>query len=130
MKKDVPLWINFLTKKTPYKGLCADSGEKHEPASDIDAAIVDSLKALDPSRPIREADSYRTSRQVGSRPQTDSRTAAKQRHQSISSSAIARTSSKWLGNKGGFRSSYCRRGANDERALVRYWMWTTSLIFG
>jgi hypothetical protein len=34
----------------------ADSGEKHEPASDIDAAAVDGLKALDPNRPIREAD--------------------------------------------------------------------------
>jgi len=38
------------------EGPCADSGEKHEPASDVDAAAVDSLKALDPSRPIREAD--------------------------------------------------------------------------
>jgi hypothetical protein len=27
----------------------------HEPASDIDTAVVDSLKALDPNRPIREA---------------------------------------------------------------------------
>ena len=45
-----------MTKKAPYKGLGADSEEKHEPASDIDAAVVDSLKALDPSRPIREAD--------------------------------------------------------------------------
>ena len=34
----------------------ADSEEKHEPASDIDTAVVDSLKALDPKRPIREAD--------------------------------------------------------------------------
>jgi hypothetical protein len=34
----------------------ADSEEKHEPASDIDTAVVDSLKALDPNRPIREAD--------------------------------------------------------------------------
>ena len=33
-----------------------DSGEKHEPASDIDTAVVNSLKALDPKRPIREAD--------------------------------------------------------------------------
>jgi len=41
MKKDVPLCINFLTKKTPYKGLGADSVEKHEPASDIDTAAVD-----------------------------------------------------------------------------------------
>ena len=34
----------------------ADSGEKHEPAGDIDTAAVDSLKALDLKRPIREAD--------------------------------------------------------------------------
>jgi hypothetical protein len=45
-----------LTKKAPYKGPGADSEEKHEPASDIDTAVVDSLKALDPKRPIREAD--------------------------------------------------------------------------
>jgi hypothetical protein len=35
---------------------CADSEEKHEPVSDIDTAVVDGLKALDPKRPIREAD--------------------------------------------------------------------------
>jgi len=34
----------------------AHSGEKHELAGDIDTAAVDSLKALDPKRPIREAD--------------------------------------------------------------------------
>jgi hypothetical protein len=39
-----------------WKGPGADSEEKHEPASDIDIAVVDSLKALDPNRPIREAD--------------------------------------------------------------------------
>ena len=33
-----------------------NSEEKHEPVSDIDTALVDSLKALDPNRPIREAD--------------------------------------------------------------------------
>src|SRR5574338_417339 len=33
-----------------------DSEEKHEPVSDIDTGAVDSLKALDPDRPIREAD--------------------------------------------------------------------------
>ena len=39
-----------------WKGLGADSEEKHEPASDIDTAVVvDSLKVLDPNRPIREA---------------------------------------------------------------------------
>ena len=47
---------NSLTKKAPYKGLGADSEEKHEPVSDIDTAVVDSLKVLDPKRPIREAD--------------------------------------------------------------------------
>src|SRR4029453_7069793 len=34
----------------------ADSEEKHEPVSDIDTVLVDSLKALDPEWPIREAD--------------------------------------------------------------------------
>jgi len=33
--------------------------EKHEPVSDIDTVVVDSLKALDPKRPIREADMIR-----------------------------------------------------------------------
>src|SRR5271155_4677564 len=37
-----------------WKGLGADSEEKHEPVSDIDAVVVDSLKALDPEWPIRE----------------------------------------------------------------------------
>ena len=32
------------------------SGEKREPASDIKTVVVDSLKALDLKRPIREAD--------------------------------------------------------------------------
>ena len=35
----IPLW----------KGLGADSEEKHEPVSDIDTVVVDSLKALDPN---------------------------------------------------------------------------------
>ena len=34
----------------------ADSEEKHEPVSDIDTVVVDSLGALDPEWPIREAD--------------------------------------------------------------------------
>ena len=29
---------------------------EREPAGDIDTAVVDSLKVLDPNRPIREAD--------------------------------------------------------------------------
>ena len=42
MKKDVPLCINFLTKKTPYKGLGSESEEKHDPASDVGTAVVES----------------------------------------------------------------------------------------
>src|SRR6266481_9035710 len=38
-----------------WKGLGADSEEKHEPVSDIDIALVDSLKALDPERPIKRS---------------------------------------------------------------------------
>jgi hypothetical protein len=45
-----------LTKKAPYKGPGADSEEKREPVSDINTAVVDSLKVLDLKRPIREAD--------------------------------------------------------------------------
>jgi hypothetical protein len=47
---------NLLDKKASYKGPGADSEEKHEPASDIDTAVVDSLKVLDTNWPIREAD--------------------------------------------------------------------------
>jgi len=43
--------IGKVARKIVPPCLCADSEEKHEPASDID-----SLKALDPDRPIREAD--------------------------------------------------------------------------
>ena len=56
-KKDALPCLNFLTQKAPYKGPCAESVEKHEPASDVATVMVDSLKALDPTRPIREADS-------------------------------------------------------------------------
>jgi hypothetical protein len=57
--------------RIPYwKGLGADSEEKHEPASDIDTVVVDSLKALDPKRPIREADMARYSRRVSKVPRT------------------------------------------------------------
>ena len=46
-----------LPPRTPcWKGLGADSEEKREPVSDINTAMVDSLKVLDPKRPIREAD--------------------------------------------------------------------------
>jgi hypothetical protein len=55
-KRCAALHKNFLTKKAPYKGLGADSEEKHENVSDIDTVAVDSLKVLDPKRPIREAE--------------------------------------------------------------------------
>ena len=45
-----------MTQKAPYEGLGAESEEKREPVSDIDTEVVDSLKVLDPRRPIREAD--------------------------------------------------------------------------
>ena len=41
---------NSLTKNTPYKGLGADSEEKHDPVSDVDIAVVDGLKRLTPNR--------------------------------------------------------------------------------
>jgi hypothetical protein len=41
MEKDALPCLNFLTKKAPYKGLGAESVEKHEPASDIDTAVVE-----------------------------------------------------------------------------------------
>ena len=44
------------------EGPGADSEEKHEPASDIDTALMDSLKVLDPEGPIREADIAQHSR--------------------------------------------------------------------
>ena len=48
------------------EGLGADSEEKREPVSDIDTVAVDSLKALDPNRPIREADMSRAGRRTSS----------------------------------------------------------------
>ena len=41
------------------EGPGADSEEKREPVSDINTAVADSLKVLDPKRPIREADMAR-----------------------------------------------------------------------
>ena len=46
------------------EGPGADSEEKHEPVSDIDTAAADSLKALDPKRPTREADMDQHGRDV------------------------------------------------------------------
>ena len=47
---------SIVPRGTSFQGLGADPEEKHEPVSDIDTAAADSLKALDPNRPIREAD--------------------------------------------------------------------------
>src|SRR5260221_1987760 len=55
---------NSLTKKAPYKGLGAESEEKREPVSDIDTAVVDSLKALDPDGRLEKRTSSRSSRYV------------------------------------------------------------------
>ena len=49
----------------------ADSEEKHEPVSDIDTVVVDSLKALDPEWPIREADMFCLPTVSGSGPHPD-----------------------------------------------------------
>jgi hypothetical protein len=62
-----------LTKKAPYKGPGADSEEKHEPVGDIDTAAMDSLKVLDPKRPIREADINALRRHVRDGPLATSR---------------------------------------------------------
>ena len=43
-------------KEGAQVSLGADSEEKREPVSDIDTAVVDSLKVLDLKWPIREAD--------------------------------------------------------------------------
>ena len=52
-----PIRLLHLVLESPcWTGLCAESVEKHEPASDIAIAVLESLKALDPNRPIREAD--------------------------------------------------------------------------
>ena len=42
------------------EGPGADSEEKRESVSDISTAGMDSLKAIDPERPIREAEMQRT----------------------------------------------------------------------
>ena len=48
--------LHLVLESRSWKGLGADSEEKREPVSDIDTAAADSLKVLDPERPIREAD--------------------------------------------------------------------------
>ena len=52
--KDLLPW-QTLDKESSIQGPCAESEEKHEPASDADAAVVDSLNALDPNVWTRRA---------------------------------------------------------------------------
>jgi hypothetical protein len=48
-----PAWL-ILASAGRWKGRGADSEEKHEPVCDTNSARMDSLKVLDPKRPIRE----------------------------------------------------------------------------
>ena len=72
---DLPLSAARPTKRlfrlVLEPGRSADSEEKHEPVSDIDTAVVASLKALDPDRPIREADICSAAARVRFTPNTD-----------------------------------------------------------
>ena len=60
-------WFRLVLESHTGRAFCAESEEKHEPVSDIDTVLVDSLKALDLNRPIREADITRT-RHLGKNP--------------------------------------------------------------
>jgi len=62
-----PIRLFHLVFETKWKGLGAESGEKREPAGNIDIAVVVSLKVLDPDRPIREADSCTAAKNVAIR---------------------------------------------------------------
>ena len=48
--------MSAFTRTPRWNDPGADSEEKHEPVGDIDTVVVDSLKAIDLERPIREAD--------------------------------------------------------------------------
>jgi len=65
--KGVPLQLLFTHGKR-HRAVASDRNYQHlgadiDPASDINPALVNSLKALDPNRPIREAD-IATKRQI------------------------------------------------------------------
>jgi hypothetical protein len=47
--------FHLVLENPRWKSRGADTEKKPEPASDINAVMVDSLKVLDPERPIREA---------------------------------------------------------------------------
>ena len=59
--------LHLILESHNGRALVPISEEKREPVSDIDTEAADSLKALDPKRPIREADiGMRWSRKAGS----------------------------------------------------------------
>ena len=63
--------FNLVFESQDGRAFGADSEEKHEPASDIDTVGVDSLKALDPERPIREADITRAKGVLRAKPMSE-----------------------------------------------------------
>src|SRR5262249_2898823 len=73
----------------------ADSEEKHEPASDIDTVVVDSLKALDPEWPIREADIARRHWHVRLVPKADISARFKSSTPSARASSVGASSTRW-----------------------------------
>ena len=48
--------VHLVLESHDGRALAPISEEKHEPVSDIDTVVVGGLNALDPKRPIREAD--------------------------------------------------------------------------
>jgi hypothetical protein len=62
-------WVDFITitsgpRFSVHTALVPSPERSTKSVSDIDTAVVDSLKALDPNRPIREADVALTCRTV------------------------------------------------------------------
>src|SRR5260221_12720246 len=78
-----------LTQKAPYKGLGAESEEKREPVSDIDTAVVDSLKAIDPDGRLEKRTNTRPPSYVRLVPQAAVSNLSKPPLYSITSSASA-----------------------------------------
>ena len=54
--------LHLILESHNGRALAPIPEEKREPVSDIDTAAADSLKVLDPGRPIREADVPRSSK--------------------------------------------------------------------
>jgi|SRR5271156_178141 len=106
--------------RIPYwKGLGADSEEKHEPVSDIDAVVVDSLKALDPEWPIREAD-IRFQRIIcRDGPQPDSCTATKSSRKKPTASAFPwHSRAEWRSRPQHQKRSIRRKSVISKKELV------------